>query len=119
MSLARHGKPVVCVLANKSEILLSRFLACHIDVGDEIAFTLPGNNSIGAEIYRTKTSSQARTPNIYQAQIGYVAPPKTDKRNRLFVSAEVQRGSLGISTISLTCDVLREYFYRLPRGLSS
>src|ERR1035441_1248226 len=51
---------------------------------------------------------------IYQTPIGYVTQPKQDKRNQHFVSAEVKRGSLGIGTIFLPCEVLREYFYRLP-----
>ena len=40
----------------------------------------------------------------------------TAKRNQHFVSAEVRRGRLGIGTIFLPCEVLREYFYRLPRA---
>src|ERR1039458_10813893 len=51
---------------------------------------------------------------IYQAPIGYVSRPKQDKRNQYFVSAEVRRGSIGIGTIVLLCEVLREYFYHLP-----
>ena len=52
---------------------------------------------------------------LYQVPIGYVSHPKQDKRNQHYVSAEVRRGSLGIGTIFLPCEVLREYFYRLPR----
>ncbi len=51
---------------------------------------------------------------IYQAPIGYVSQPKQDKRNQYFVSAEVRGGSLAIRTGFLPCEVLREYFYRLP-----
>src|ERR1019366_4385665 len=40
--------------------------------------------------------------------------PKQDKRNPHFVSAEVHGESLGIGSIFLPCEVLREYFYRLP-----
>ncbi len=39
---------------------------------------------------------------------------KQDKRNQHFVSAEIHRGSLGIATVFLPCEALREYFYRLP-----
>ena len=43
--------------------------------------------------------------------------PNPSRTNEIstYVSAEVQRGSLGIGTIFLPCEVLREYFYRLPR----
>jgi hypothetical protein len=53
---------------------------------------------------------------LYLAPIGYVTQPKTDKHNRLFVSAEVQHGGLGISAVYLPCHLLREYFYRLPES---
>src|SRR5271157_2017377 len=48
-----------------------------------------------------------------------VSHPKQDKRNQHFVPAEVQRGNLGIGLIFLPCEVLREYFYRLPRTADS
>ena len=70
---------------------------------------------MGPEILVTKNAASGPSRYIYQAPIGYVSQPKQDKRNQHFVSAEVQRGSLGIGTIFLPCEVLREYFYRLPR----
>ena len=65
--------------------------------------------------YVTKNAASGANRYIYQAPIGYVSQPKQDKRNQHFVSAEVHRGGLGIGTIFLPCEVLREYFYRLPR----
>ena len=38
----------------------------------------------------------------HQPDIKYVSQPKQDKRNQNFVSAEVHRGSLGISRSSCT-----------------
>ena len=51
---------------------------------------------------------------VYQAPIGYVTQPKRDKRDQFFVAAQVQPGNLGISSIFLPCNALREYFYRIP-----
>jgi hypothetical protein len=48
--------------------------------------------------------------------IGYVSQPKQDKRNQHFVSAELNRGGLGIGAVVLPCDGLREYFYRLTQS---
>jgi len=42
--------------------------------------------------------------------------PKPDKRTEPFVSAEVQAGALGIATIFMPCQALREYFYRLTQS---
>ena len=64
------------------------------------------------------THNAASGPNryLYHVPIGYVSQPKQDKRNQYFVSAEVNRGGLGIGAVFMPCDVLREYFYRLTQS---
>jgi hypothetical protein len=47
----------------------------------------------------------------FSAEIGYATQPRRDKRNNLFVSAEVPDSQLGISAINLRCEALRDYFY--------
>jgi len=115
MSISRQHEPPACVLANRTKILLPRLLARHIDVGDEIALPIPNDDAVGTEICITKTSFSGIERFLYQAPIGYVTQPKADKRNQLFVSAEVRHGRLGISSVFLPCEVLRDYFYRLPQ----
>ena len=116
-SPARVGfeEPTACVFANQTKLLLPRFLAKSVTVGDEITFSIPAPDAVGPEILVTKNAVSEPNRYIYQAPIGYVSQPKQDKRSLHFVSAEVRRGSLGIGTIFLPCEVLREYFYRLPR----
>jgi hypothetical protein len=104
------------VLANQAKILLRPFLAGYIGIGDEIAFPVPARYTIRAEILITKNSGSGPNRYLYHVPIGYVGQPKQDKRNQHYVSAEVQRGSLGIGNIFLPCEVLREYFYRQPRA---
>ena len=106
----------VCVFANQTRLLLSRFLGSRVAVGDEIAFPVPEGDAVGTEILITRNAASRPNRYLYHVPIGYVSQPKLDKRNQHFVSAEVQRGSLGIGTIFLPCEVLREYFYRLPRA---
>src|ERR1035438_6804839 len=101
-------------LANRAKILLRPFLAGYIGIGDEIAFPVPAKDTIRAEILITKNSGSGPNRYLYHVPIGYVSQPKQDKRNQHFVSAEVHGGSLGIGKIFLPCEVLREYFYRLP-----
>ena len=110
-----QSNPAVCVFANETKFLLSRFLAPYIAVGDDITFPTPPADAVGTEIRITKNSSSGVNHSLYQAPIGYVSQPKLDKRNQHYVSAEVQRGSLGIGSIFLPCEVLRDYFYRLLR----
>ena len=105
----------ICVLANQSKLLVPRLLAQYVAIGDEITFPIPAPDAVGPEILVTKSAVSETSSRVYQAPIGYVSRPKQDKRNQSFVSAEVQRGGLGVATIFLPCEALREYFYRLPR----
>jgi hypothetical protein len=113
--LQLHEQYAACVFANQSKLLLSGFLARYVAVGDEITFPIPMGDTVGAEILIAKNSTSTAGRYLYEAPVAYVSQPKQDKRNEHFVAAEVQRGSRGISMIFLPCDVLREYFYRLPR----
>lgn len=114
-SIARERNPAVCALANRGKILVSRIVAGHIGVGDEIAFPMPAADTAGPEIYVTKAHPGIDRC-VYQAPVGYVTQPKLDKRQQHFVSAQVERGQLGISAILLPCEILRAYFYRLPHA---
>ena len=66
---------------------------------------------VGTQIYIRKTNPDERRWDVFQAEIGYATQPRKDKRNNLFVSAEVPDSQLGISAINLRCEVLRDYFY--------
>src|SRR3974390_1417400 len=115
VSIQPHEELAACVFPDQTKLLLSRFVAKFVAVGDEITFAIPEPDAVGPEFLVTKNSASGPSRYIYRAPIGYVSQPKQDKRNQYFVSAEVQQGSLGISTIFLPCEVLREYFFRLPR----
>jgi hypothetical protein len=43
--------------------------------------------------------------------MSYAGQPKADKRELLYVRADVSRGRLGFSSIHLPCEVIRDYFY--------
>ena len=116
VSIQPHEELAACVFPDQTKLLLSRFVAKFVAVGDEITFAIPEPDAVGPEFLVTKNSASGPSRYVYRAPIGYVSQPKQDKRNQHYVSAEVQRGSLGISTIFLPCEVLREYFYRLPRA---
>ena len=53
----RQDNPPACVLANHTRLLLSRFLAAHLAVGDEIIFPVPAAN--GNRAAGTESSSQS------------------------------------------------------------
>ena len=115
VSVHRQEDHATCVLGNRTNLLVSRFLAGYVAVGDEITFPIFSDDKSSLEIYITKSSvSSGLNRCLYQAPIGYVTQPKLDKRDQHFVSAELQQRALGISTILLPCRALRDYFYRQP-----
>lgn len=107
-------RSAACVLANQTKLLLSHTLAKAVTVGDEIRFPIPESDAVGPEILVAKKFAAGRMRCLYQAPVGYVSQPKQDNRSQYFVSAEVQQGGLGVGSIFLPCEILREYFYRLP-----
>src|SRR6516164_4128783 len=106
----------VCQFGNQTNLFLSRFLGSRVAVGDEIAFPVATGNGRGTEILITNNAASGPNRYLYHVPIGYVSQPKQDKRNQHFVSAEVHQGGLGIGTVFLPCEVLRDYFYGLPHG---
>src|SRR5258708_33107811 len=106
------GAKTECVLTEGNSILVSNFLASFIRAGDELFFPLGHEAAAaGTQIYIRKTHPEERRWDVFQAEIGYATQPRKDKRNNLFVSAEVPDAQLGISAISLRCEALRDYFY--------
>jgi hypothetical protein len=114
VSVQRQQSPASCVFANRTKLLVSRFLASCVAVGDDIAFPISTADAVRTEILITKDAGAGPRRYLYHVPIGHVSQPKQDKRNQHFVSADVHRGGLGISIVFLPCEVLRNYFYRLP-----
>ena len=100
-----------------TSILLSSILASFIHPGDDVRFPLTIEvPAAPTEIQVRNTKRITGRPEIFQADIGYAAQPRKDKRGDLFVLAEVVGPRLGISTIQLRCDTLRDYFYAGSRN---
>jgi hypothetical protein len=106
------GAKTECLFADGTSILVSNFVASFIRAGDELLFPLEHEAvDAGTQIYIRKTNPEERRWDVFQAEIGYATQPRKDKRNNLFVSAEVPDSQLGISAINLRCEALRDYFY--------
>jgi hypothetical protein len=106
------GAKTECLFADGTSILVSNFVASFIRAGDELLFPLDHEAvDAGTQIYIRKTNPEERRWDVFQAEIGYATQPRKDKRNNLFVSAEVPDSQLGISAINLRCEALRDYFY--------
>jgi hypothetical protein len=100
-----------CLFADGTSILISNFLASFIRAGDELLFSLhPEIVGANTEIF-VRHNPEERRQDVFQTQIGCVSQPRKDRRENLFVSAEVSGSRLGISAINLRCEALRDYFY--------
>src|SRR5258708_10243074 len=107
-----RGTKTECVFTDGTSILLSNFLASFIHPGEEVRFPLALETAaVAAEIHIRDTKQITGRREIFQAAIGYATQPRKDKRDNLFVLAEVVNPNLGISNIHLRCDLLRDYFY--------
>ncbi len=105
------GSKTECVFADGTAILVSNFLASFIRAGDELLFPVELEAAdAGTQIYIRNTNPEERRRDVFQAEIGYATQPRKDKRDNLFVAAEVCGPSLGISAIHLRCETLRDYF---------
>jgi hypothetical protein len=112
----RGAEKTICHFNGGGVILLSNFLGALIRAGDEINFPLTNDAAgAGTEIYIHKASSAGRGRDLYQTPVSYAAQPKADKRERLYIRADVPAGRLGISSIHLPCEVVRDYFYVTTR----
>jgi hypothetical protein len=106
------GVNTECVFADGTAILVSNFLASFIRAGDDLLFSLELEAAhLSTEIYIRNTNLNAKRRDIFQTRIGYASQPRKDKRNNLFVSAEILNPRLGISAIYFPNETLRDYFY--------
>lgn len=105
------GIKTECVFTDGTSILVSNLLASCIRAGDELSFLLELEAASAATEIYIRTNPHERRRDVFQAEIGYAAQPRRDKRDKLFVSAEVRGCRLGISAINLRCAALRDYFY--------
>jgi hypothetical protein len=104
------GTKTECVFADGTAILVSNLLASFVREGDELLFPLE-LEAADAQIYIFNTNPKGKRRDIFQTEIGYASQPRKDRRDNLFVAAEVRGSGLGISAINLPCDALRDYFY--------
>ena len=62
-------------------------------------------------VLATQNGLRRKARQLYFGRIGYVAQPKTDKRDEYFVRAEVLESGLGIRALHLPNSAVRDYFY--------
>ena len=106
------GSKTECVFADGTAILVSNFLAPFICADNELLFPVELEAAdAGTQIYIRSTNPEDRRRDVFQAEIGYATQSRKDKRDNLFVAAEVRGSYLGISAINLRCEALRDYFY--------
>ena len=84
------GSKTECVFADGTAILVSTFLASFIRAGNELLFHVDLEAAdAGTQIYIRNTNPEERRRDVFQAEISCVTQPRKDKRENLFVAAEV------------------------------
>jgi len=111
--IRREGPKFLCACADGREFALSRLVASHLRVGDELLVQGSGVASADAEIYVKKT--YLRRADVYNVKVGYSAMPKPDRRSELFVKVEVVGSHYGIDAIHIPCSAIRDYFFAANR----
>jgi hypothetical protein len=111
----RHeGNATTCVLTGAGTICVSPFMGGFLRPGDEIEFSSEFTAPVAKEVRVTRAGGR-RPSELYSAPIAYVTQPRQDKRQELFLHAEVASGALGIRSIHLPAAAVRDYFYRGDR----
>src|SRR5271165_6908158 len=70
VSVQRQEEHSACVFANRTKLLLHRFLAKSVAIGDEITFPIPAPDAGGPGILVNKNAASGSSRYIYQAPIG-------------------------------------------------
>ena len=96
----RHeGNATTCVLTGAGTICVSPFMGGFLRPGDEIEFSSEFTAPVAKEVRVTRAGGR-RPSELYSAPIAYVTQPRQDKRQELFLHAEVASGALGIRTFT-------------------
>jgi hypothetical protein len=111
----RHeGNATTCVLTGVGTVCVSPFVGGFLRSGDEIEFSSELAVPVAKEV-RIRRADGHRLSDLYSAPIAYVSQPRQDKRQELFLRAEVADGALSIRSIHLPAAAVRDYFYKGDR----
>ena len=109
--LTTAGQSAECRFGDRRSLLLSRLLGGLVFRGDSIEFALPNGSSTNGTEILIRRDPDSKKKDLYQAPIGYVCRPKEGRRGQHYCLAEVRGSAIGISTVRLNCDAVRDYFY--------
>jgi hypothetical protein len=104
---------LVCCSTGEADLLLPRVPANYVRPGDRISIGSP--TSPVREFLAFQNANLQKTGKVYFCRIGYVTQPKTDKHDRHFVRAEVLDSTLGIRSLHIPNEAVRDYFYFFTR----
>lgn len=110
-SLSPHSGGFRCI-TDAGELNLSAVIARHLRVGDRIVASRAEDPV--QEILVSRVLQKRKPWYLYACRIGYVAKPKPDSRDSLFMAAAVEDGGLGVRAVYLLNTAVRDYFYSLP-----
>jgi hypothetical protein len=108
--------PTVRCTTDRDVIHVPRVPASYLRCGDVVRVV--ASSSPVQEFLSTREGLQRNVQHVYFGRVGYAAAPKVDPRNEHFVLAEASGSELGIRSLHLPNQAIREYFYGLGAGSS-
>ena len=114
--LQPDGPSVRCA-TDAEDIVVPRVPAIYLRPGDDMC--VDALSSPIREYLATQNGLRRKARQLYFGRIGYVTQPKPDKRARYFVRAEVIESAVGVRTLHLPNDAVRDYFYSLTPSPSA
>jgi hypothetical protein len=110
--LCPEGPAVRCV-TDGDPLLLPRTPGSHLRIGDLIRVV--SSPAPVAEFLARQSLNSVKFRHLCFCRIGYVTRPKSDKRDRYFVRAEILDSSLGFTSLHFPNAAVRDYFYFFTR----
>src|SRR5580765_7190108 len=84
--------PLIRCGTDAGEIVMPRGQASYLRAGDDVR--LASLSGPIREYLRTRNALPQRAHQLYVGRVGYVSQPRSDKRNELFIRAEVPESGL-------------------------
>src|SRR6185437_14873823 len=110
-----NGPRTECVFVDSTSIVVASLFAVFVRPQDEVFFPLEVQQGGLSTQIRLHPSAGGQRPDILHSEIGYVSKPSEDGKGNMFVKAEIRRPCLGISTIHIPCEAVRDYFFLANR----
>lgn len=112
-ALQAEPEGLVCTLAAGEQVRLPVCLGSFLRPGHELEY--PAGSATPRQ-FSVSLGGGLSCGDLLFCQIRHVGQPKADRRGAHFLRGDVVDDGLGIASLMLPAEAVRDYFYRLPNG---